>query len=207
MAEFIAFDTETTGVNAALDSIIEIGAARFKDGQLISKFESLIKPGCPIPPEAVRIHGITEEMVKDAPALLDVLCDFANFCGDTVLVAHNAAFDVKFISSAVESLRSPAPTGLILDSYRIARYCLTADIDSPLKNHRLSSLVEYYKIDSSEFHRALADSIYCGKVFLQLLRELGGSRGSVGLKQLVKLSGGETRLPQVAAPGHQIAMF
>ena len=207
MAEFIAFDTETTGTNASADSIIEIGAARFKDGKVIDQFETLVKPNRTIPDDAIRVHGITNDMVADAPELLDVLCDFASFCGDTVLLAHNANFDVRFLTTAVETLKAPAPSGPVLDSYRIAKYCLNADIGGPIKNHRLSTLVEYYNIPSSEFHRALADSVYCGKVFLYLLKELGGNNARIGLKQLMKLSGGEVRLPQVAASGHQMNMF
>jgi DNA polymerase-3 subunit epsilon len=87
---FIAFDLETTGIVAGLDSIVEIGAVRFEDGQVDGIFSTLIDPRRPIPPGASAVNGISNEMVQGKPFIEDILAPFVEFCGDDYLVAHNA---------------------------------------------------------------------------------------------------------------------
>jgi DNA polymerase III subunit epsilon len=202
MSEFIAFDLETTGTNPKKDSILEIGAALFVNNTLADTFGVFVNPGREIPAEATRVHGITNDMVTSGLSLLDALEQFARFCGDRMLVAHNASFDHRFLSEALHAERTIAPKGVILDTYKIAKV-----VRSELFNHRLESLVKHYKISSQEFHRAVDDSTYCGKVFIGLGRDIAANSGSVSLQKLIELSGGELRFPSVAAQGHQIAMF
>jgi DNA polymerase III epsilon subunit family exonuclease len=206
MSEFIAFDLETTGTNPKKDAILEIGAALFVDNKLTETFGIFVNPGREIPAEATRVHGITNDMVANGLKLLDALEQFTNFCSNRLLVAHNASFDFRFLSEAMNNERSVSPKGLILDTYKIAK-----TVRSELFNHRLESLVKHYKITAQDFHRAVDDSIYCGKVFVGLGRDLAAESKaagkSVSLQKLVELSGGELRFPSVAAQGHQLSMF
>src|ERR1039457_2198144 len=119
--KFIAFDIETTGFLPRVAQIVEIAALRFEGDKVVETFSSLVNPGIMIPPEAGRIHGITDEMVKDAPTVDKVLETFAAFCGSSVLVAHNAPFDTEFIKVDIEKHELAAPKGLILDSCSMAR--------------------------------------------------------------------------------------
>jgi DNA polymerase-3 subunit epsilon len=98
---FIAFDTETTGLEPKTDKIVEIGAVKFDRLGLIGRFSVLINPGIPMPAEAARVNGITDEMLRKQPPLEEVLPDFLRFIGKGILVAHNAPFDVSFINAAL----------------------------------------------------------------------------------------------------------
>src|ERR1700733_10549521 len=100
--QYIAFDIETTGFLPRVDQIVEIAGVRFVDGKPIEAFSSLVNPQISIPPGAMRVHGITDEMVKDQPLIEEVLGKFAEFCGSAPLVAHNAPFDMEFIKTDVE---------------------------------------------------------------------------------------------------------
>jgi DNA polymerase III epsilon subunit family exonuclease len=100
--DFIAFDLETTGTHPQEDEIVEIGAVRFVGLQAQEGFGKLINPGIVIPPDAQAVNGISDEMVAGKPKIEEVLGDFADFCGDLPLVAHNAPFDYKFLSAAID---------------------------------------------------------------------------------------------------------
>ncbi|AEJ19177.1 PolC-type DNA polymerase III [Gracilinema caldarium] len=98
---FIAFDTETTGLEPKTDKIVEIGAVKFDRLGIIGRFSVLINPGIPMPAEAARVNGITDEMLRKQPPIEEVLPDFLRFIGKGILVAHNAPFDVSFINAAL----------------------------------------------------------------------------------------------------------
>jgi DNA polymerase-3 subunit epsilon len=100
-AIFIAFDTETTGLEPKTDKIVEIGAVKFDRLGMIGRFSVLINPGIPMPAEAARVNGITDEMLRQQPPIEEVLPDFLRFIGQGILVAHNAPFDVSFINAAL----------------------------------------------------------------------------------------------------------
>ena len=190
MRDFIAFDTETTGTSPDRDEIIEIGAVRFVGGKPTESFASFARPRKPIPESATRVNGITNEMVKSAPSIDDALEQFTSFCGDTLLVAHNAAFDVKFISAVVKRLEVPAPRGEVLDTYPISKVVLPQ-----LFNHRLQNLARHFQIADAGFHRAQADASYCGQVFVALLREMVKRGDQPFMKRLVEISNGTHRFP------------
>jgi len=162
----IYYDTETTGVRPDKDRIIEIAAF---DPVLDRTFDSLIKPGCPIPPEASAIHNISDEMVKDAPSFAEVAKDFAQFCnGDCVLIAHNNdAFDKPFIQSEFERNSIPFPEWPFIDSLKFSR-----KYRPDLPRHSLQHLREYHGIEANNAHRALDDVIILHQVFSLMIDDL-----------------------------------
>jgi DNA polymerase-3 subunit alpha (Gram-positive type) len=119
---FTAFDTETTGFSPKNDRIVEIGAVRFRgDGEILSVTNWLINPQMPIPFYATEVHGITTEMVTNAPVFSSVWPEFAAFCQDSILLAHNATFDTGFVRAELEraGIETPAlPVGNTLPLFR-----------------------------------------------------------------------------------------
>ena len=102
---YVAFDLETTGLSPTSDEIVEIGAVRVENGVITDRFQTYINPGIPMPEDAQRVNGITDDMLADAPTLDEVFPAFAKFIGDDVLCAHNAQFDMKFIIAAAQYLK------------------------------------------------------------------------------------------------------
>ena len=182
MKNFISFDLETTGTLSHIDEIVEIGAIYFEEGQVKDRFQSLVSIDRPIPPEASRVNGITDEMLQGQPKIQDILPSFADFCGDHLIVAHNASFDFQFLLRAIQEHRTPAPRGVVLDTCQLARKTFPR-----LLNYKLSTCCEYLKIEGKGFHRAESDAFYCGQLFLAIL--LKNSFSTEQIQDLVKLSG------------------
>lgn len=159
--DFVAFDTETTGLSPHSEGLVEVAAVRF-DLLTGAKeyFQTLVNPGKSIPWAATNVHGITDEMVFDAPSIDKVLPSFYKFIEGAIPVAHNAPFDIGFIS--LHSIRSglEAPDVPVLDSCMFSRRVCT---EQP--SHSLGNLVRAHGIQASEFHRALADAKSCMEVF------------------------------------------
>lgn len=201
--KFIAFDLETTGTKPSADMIIEVGAVQFDGNKVEKSYSTLINPGIPIPREASEVNGITDEMVCDKPLIADVLADFANFCGNLPMVAHNAPFDFRFLLEDVKLHRAPAPRGVVLDTLPLAR-----KIFPGLPNYRLGTLVRHFKFPSGTFHRAEEDSAYCGLVFTKILDTLQTRGESCKEIDLVKMTGKEAmRFPQYAPQPDQLDLF
>ncbi len=162
----IYFDTETTGTRADKDYIIEIAAY---DPQNDRTFVSLAKPGIPIPAEATAIHGITNEMVADAPIFKEVALAFIEFCGpNAVLIAHNGdAFDKPFLEKEFARHGIPLPKWPSIDTLKWSR-----KYRPDLPRHALQHLREVYKIPANQAHRALDDVIVLHKVFSQMIDDL-----------------------------------
>lgn len=162
----IYYDTETTGIKADRDRIIEIAAY---DPVRDRRFEMFVNPGCPIPPEATAIHHITDEMVATAPSFAEVGAEFINFCeGDVVLIAHNNdAFDLHFIRNEFSRHSLEMPSWKFLDSLKWARR-----YRPDLPRHTLQFLREIYGITANNAHRALDDVIVLYQVFQSLIDDL-----------------------------------
>ena len=105
-------------------------------------------------------------MLKGQPPIKEVLAEFADFCADSFMVAHNAVFDFQFIARAISECKSPAPRGLVLDTYNLARKTFPGQV-----NYKLATLCSHLKIKSNTFHRAAADALACGRLFLSILKQ------------------------------------
>lgn len=182
MKDFVSFDLETTGTLSHLDDIVEIGAVRFRDGVMEDSFSQLVAIEGSIPEAASRVNGITDEMLKGQPPIQSVISEFTKFCGADVLVAHNAPFDFQFLLRVVQECHAPAPQGLILDTCQLARKSFPG-----MANYKLSTLCEYLKISSNNFHRAESDALFCGKLFVHILEK--NSCSTKDIMPLIKLSG------------------
>ena len=157
--EFCALDLETTGVNPAFDRIVEIGAVRFKTDGTSQEFQTFVNPGIPIPESVIKIHGITDDMVADAPAINDILDDFYDFFRGTVLVIQNPRFDLSFIERAFHVRDGGSPDLRAVDTVRLAQRHFPA-----LPNHKLSTMAMHLGLNLQS-HRALDDAIACMYVF------------------------------------------
>lgn len=200
---FIAFDVETTGTVPGADRIIEIGAVRFVNGEPDAIFSTLIDPLKPIPPGASAVNGITQDMVTGKPLIENILPAFAEFCGDDILVAHNAPFDTQFLTADIKKFETPAPRGVILDTIPLAKKVFVG-----LANYKLGTLVQHLKIDSTGFHRAEEDATYCGKLFLHVIKRISVGGQPPQLNNLINLTGKpEARFPQIIRQPKQMDLF
>lgn len=203
MLDFIAFDLETTGTVPGVDQIVEIGAVKFQNGQPAAIFSTLVDPKKSIPPGASAVNGITDDMVKGKPVIEDLLLSFAEFCGDDLMVAHNAPFDSQFLTSDIKKFESPAPKGLIIDTLPISRKVFPG-----LPNYKLGTLVQHLKIPTTDFHRAEEDATYCGHLFLNLVKRISIGGQAPQITNLVALTGKpELKFPQIIRQAKQLDLF
>jgi DNA polymerase III subunit epsilon len=166
---FTVFDTETTGLNPSEgDQILQIGAVRIVNGRLLAHecYEQLVHPGRDIPEAGIPIHGITPEMVADQPRIEAVLPVFHRFAADSVLVAHNAAFDMKFLQ-----LLEPR-TGVVFDQPVLDTLLLSVVAHPHQTSHRLEALAERFGLNIMGRHTALGDAMVTAEVWLCLLEQL-----------------------------------
>jgi DNA polymerase-3 subunit epsilon len=163
---YTVFDTETTGLNpGAGDEIISIGAVRIVNGRLLHNefFDQLIDPRRPVPWESVRIHGIHPDMLAGQPAIDEVLPAFHRFAEDTILVAHNAAFDMRMLQI------KEAATGIAFVNPVLDILLLSAVAHPGQKSHNLESIAERLGVSIVGRHTALGDAIATAEVFLKLM--------------------------------------
>ena len=160
----IAIDIETTGLNPREDKITEIAAVRFEDGKIIDEFQSLVNPNRPIPQNIIHLTHITNDMVRDAPQILDVIGKLAAFVGKEPLVGHNIAFDLSFLRQGGILKTNPA-----FDTYELASVLVP---DAPRYN--LAALGQQFKINVSNAHRALADCHTTIQVYNRLIKKARG---------------------------------
>lgn len=163
---FTAFDTETTGLNPSEgDEIIQFGAVRIVNGRLLKteSYEQLVDPRRPLRSESIAIHGISQDMLEGQPTIATVLPAFYQFCEDTVLVAHNAAFDMRFLQMKEES------TGLRFDHPVLDTLLLSAVIHPNQESHKLEAIAERLGINIVGRHTALGDAMVTGEVFLKMI--------------------------------------
>lgn len=165
--EYTVFDIETTGLKAEQCDIIEIGAVRLRDGVVVDTFQSFIDDGVTLPRNITELTGITQEMLNGAPPCREVLKRFREFCEGSCLVAHNASFDVGFIThhGARFEITFPMPYA---DTLMLSRYLLRDE----LINHKLNTVSEYFGIDMGNHHRADDDARTCASIFLRFLSML-----------------------------------
>jgi DNA polymerase-3 subunit epsilon len=172
-APYVVFDIETTGSSAKEGGITEIGALKVVRGQVVDEFATLVNPKRPIEPFVVRLTGITDRMVAEAPDTSEIMPPFEEFVEGCVLVGHNVHFDCSFVAAARGGVSLPNP---VLDTLKLARSLVPG-----LKRYRLSSLVSHFGVKTAPNHRALSDAAATAEVFLKLLKLLSSAGvGSVG---------------------------
>jgi len=167
---WIAFDTETTGRYPVESEICEIAAVKWKNGKEIETFQSLVKPWKKMGQEVIRIHGITNEMVADAPSIGPVLQDFKRFIEGGTLLAHHAQFDLGFVAAQMEDCDIELPCELTICTSLLAQGTIP---ETP--NHRLQTLAAHYGINPGQAHRALDDARACLLVGLRIFERLSGT--------------------------------
>jgi DNA polymerase III epsilon subunit family exonuclease len=166
--EFVVFDLETTGAKSPPCRITEIGAWRVRNGEVTDEFQTLINPEIPIPRFITHLTGISDGMVADAPLFADIAYDFLEFIGDSILVAHNSGFDMRFLNHEI---------GRVFGSYRLVNPCLCTVLLSrkllpDITNHKLKTVAEHYSIDLINHHRASDDAKATAHIFVNLLSRL-----------------------------------
>ena len=196
--EFIVFDIETTGLSKEINEIIEIGAVRVKNGQVLDQFQSFVRPQIPVPYEITKLTGITQQMVQDAPDTQTVLRDFWAFAQDAPLVAHNASFDTGFVFGASRKYGMEVHSDVV-DTLLIARVHLRQ-----LKSKALNRLAKHYGFPL-EHHRAVNDAMCTAQIFYAMLNEIK-QQGFTKLSELNFLADTAVLVKSAPRPNHAILL-
>ena len=163
---YCVLDLETTGISIATEKITEIGIMKVKNGEIIDEFECFVNPEKPIPQRVVEVTNITDEMVKDAETIDKVFPKVLEFLGDSIIVAHNASFDVGFLKNTAKLL------GYEFNYTYIDTLPLAKDLFPELKKYKLGKIADSLGIEVDVAHRALADVETTVKVFNVMLKKL-----------------------------------
>jgi len=158
---FTVFDTETTGLDPKLCRVVEVGGIRFDSRGINARFNVLINPKSPMPAEVTKINGITDAMLAGQPETAHVLPDFLRFIGDSVLIAHNAPFDISFINEELARLGKPALQNKVIDTRIFAK-----EIFPGLPKYALQDLATRFGIKALDAHRAEDDARVCLELFM-----------------------------------------
>ena len=170
---FVVVDLETTGGVPDGAGITEIGAVKVRGGEVLGEFHSMVNPGTSVPPFITVLTGITDAMVAEAPRIEAVLPSFVEFAHGSVLVAHNAPYDVGFLKAAYAAHDYPWPGYQVVDTVTLARRVLTRD---EVPNCKLATLARYFRTPHQPCHRALADAQATADVLHCLLERIGNQR-------------------------------
>ncbi|HMI34095.1 MAG TPA: DEDD exonuclease domain-containing protein [Propionibacteriaceae bacterium] len=177
---FCVVDLETTGA-AETDMITEVGAVKVRGGEVLGEFQTLVNPKAHIPPLIAVLTGITNQMVANAPSLHQVLPSFLAFAHGTVIVAHNARFDVSFLRRACDACEYPFPHWPVIDTAALARQILLRD---EVSNCRLATLARHFHAAVTPNHRALTDA----QATVDVLHGLIERVGNLGVQTIEDLS-------------------
>ncbi len=194
--DYVVFDTETTGLDPdGGDEIVSIGAVRIVNLRLLTgeTFERIVNPGRSIPPASTVFHGITDTMVVGRPPIVVVLPQFQRFAQNSVLVAHNAAFDMRFL------LKHEAEAGLRFDNPVLDTLLLAGAVLDDMPEHSLNSVAKRLGVEILQRHSALGDAMATAALFLHLV-ELLGARGITTLGQARSAAGGIAALRKRRMP-------
>jgi DNA polymerase-3 subunit epsilon len=170
--EYVVFDSETTGLHPSHgDEVVSLSAVRLRNGAIhgADTFHTLVNPGRPIPPESIRFHGIEDGMVAGAPTMAEVLPRFYDYVGNCVLVAHNAAFDKKFLDLAARRAGLPQLENPVLDTLFLS-YGLHKDFEG----HNLDAIARRLGVPVEGRHTSLGDAKVTAAIFLRLVTLLQG---------------------------------
>ncbi|MCQ2428500.1 MAG: PHP domain-containing protein, partial [Clostridia bacterium] len=165
-APCVVFDLETTGFSAKECKIIEIGAVKLEKGEIVDRYSQFIDPEMHIPDHITEITSITDDDVRGAPTIERNLPEFLRFCGDCLLIAHNADFDTGFIRAAAEK------QGLPFDNPYLDTVGLSKFLNPTLTKHKLDILADYYKLGDFNHHRAVDDAEMLTEIYLKMIEQM-----------------------------------
>ena len=171
--DFVVVDVEATGAKTPPNRLIELGAYRIRGGRIVDKFLSLVNPEIPIPRFVMALTGISNEMVKTAPVFADVAPRWLDFVSDSVLIAHNAAFDTSFLNHEISRVY---PGHRMLNPH-LCTVRLSRRVLPDLNNHRLDTIASHFSIPIISRHRAGSDALATAEIFLVLLSRLQDEHG------------------------------
>lgn len=166
--EFIAFDTETSGAYPLGAEVVEFGAIKWKGGKEVDSYQTLLKPSRPMSDFIIGIHGITNEMVEEAPLMKDKIQEIRNFFEGSILMAHHAPFDMGFIMADFERFNIAPPSNDVLCTSLLARKLIPES-----GNHKLQTLITHLGLERGSAHRAKDDARACLYVGLECMNRLG----------------------------------
>ncbi len=189
--EFVAFDTETSGAYPLGSEVVEFGAVKWKGGKEIASYQTLLKPSKPMSDFIIGIHGISNEMVADAPLMKDKVSEIRNFFEGSILMAHHAPFDMGFMAVDFEKNKIPFPAEPALCTSLLARKIIHESV-----NHKLQTLIGVLKLDGGTAHRALDDARACLHVGLECMNRLGPL---TQLSEIYKVVGKELKWEKYSA--------
>jgi DNA polymerase III subunit epsilon len=193
---FVVVDLETTGGKPVDAGITEIGAVKVRGGEVLGEYQTLVNPGTPIPPFIAALTGITDRMLAGAPSVTAAVAGFWEFARGTVLVAHNAPYDISFLRGACERADLPWPAPRVVDTARLARRAIARD---EVRNCKLETLSRFFKSPTPPCHRALDDARATVAVLHGLMERMG-PLGVYCLEDLIAFGGRTT--PQQRTKRH-----
>lgn len=165
--KFACLDTETTGLSPqGGGKICEVAVSVSQGGQVLEEFSTLVNPGIPMSPEVIAIHGITNEMVKEAPTFADILPRLLGVLDNCVLVAHNADFDISFLRAEFEACGVNFPPYPVIDTLKLARK------SGKFERNRLGLIAQQLGINCEGWHRAMADTKMAEQIFYYFVATL-----------------------------------
>ena len=180
--DIVVFDVETTGFSAARDRVVELGAVRIRNGEVLATTNWLINPGRSIPSRATKVHGITDAMVKDKPDFAAIYPEFIAFVGEAILMAHNARFDVDMVRAEITRAELPLPSNAVIDSLKLFRRWYP-----DAASHKLGDLAKLIGLQAEGLHRGDVDAEFTARIVMdglsrhpdvktlrQLLADAGG---------------------------------
>jgi DNA polymerase III subunit epsilon len=179
---FCVIDLETTGADPRACAITEVGAAKFRFGECLGTYQTLVTPGQAIPPAITVLTGITNAMVVPAPTIDEVLPALSEFVGGTIIVGHNIRFDLGFLRAALDRAERPPLANRSIDTVALARRLVADEVP----NCRLGTLADRFRLDHRPTHRAL-DDVLATADLLHVLLERAGRLGVTGLDDLLAL--------------------
>src|SRR3984957_15145468 len=175
--DFTVVDVETTGWVPDEAAITEIGAVRVHGGRVVAEFGSLVNPGTPVPPAITELTGISDQMLASAPPVAAVLPGLLAFAEGSVLAAHNAPFDLAFLTAACAAMGCAWPGFEVLDTVRLARHLMATPQEVP--DRKLATLARFFDTPVRPSHRALDDARATAAVLGELLARLA-DRAAIG---------------------------
>ena len=180
--DFTVVDVETTGWAPDEAGITEIGAVRVHDGKVVAEYSSLVNPGTPVPPAITELTGISDQMLASAPPVAAVLPGLLAFAEGSVIAAHNAPFDISFLTAACSGMGRAWPAFEVLDTVRLARHLMATPQEVP--DRKLATLATFFGTPVQPSHRALDDARATAAVLGQLLGRLTAREGVMTLDDL-----------------------